>query len=126
MIQLHLTNDVAQGSGRKALDSGNGLIDTVGVQLCVHDLKEHHRVDLHGHVIAGDHGLRGKVCHLFLQAYLFGNALNKGDLDVQAGRPCIGVAAQPLDDIYLGLRHDDDVGNNDQHQNKNKRKDDKK
>ena len=123
MVQFHLTDDVAQGGGGQALDGGNGLVDTVGVQLCVHDLEEHHRVDLHGHIVAGDDGLRGKVGHLLLQAHLFGNALNERDLDVQAGRPGVGVAAQTLHNVHHGLGHDDDVGDDDEQDDKDERED---
>ena len=82
MVQLHFADDVAQGGGRQALDGGNGLVDAVGVELGIHHLKEHHGIDLHGNVIAGDDRLRGKVCHLLLQAHLFGDALDEGNLNV--------------------------------------------
>ena len=63
MIQLHLTDDVAQGGGGKALDGCDGLVDTVGVELGIHDLEEHHGIDLHGYVIAGDHrGGKSATC----------------------------------------------------------------
>ena len=38
---------------------------------------------------------------------------------MQAGGPGIGVAAQPLDDVDLGLRDDDDVGDDDQRHDQN-------
>lgn len=83
-------------------------------------------IDLHGNVIAGDDRLRGKVCHLLLQAHLFGDALDEGNLNVQACRPCVGVAAQPLNDIHLGLGHDDDIGDDHQQDDKDQREDQKK
>ena len=33
VVQLHFTDDVAQGGGGQAFDCGNGLVDTVGVKL---------------------------------------------------------------------------------------------
>ena len=45
---------------------------------------------------------------------------------MQAGRPGVGVAAQPLDDVDLGLRNDDDVGDDHQKNNKDQREDHKK
>ena len=63
---------------------------------------------------------------MLLQAYLFGDALNEGDLDVQARRPGVGVAAQPFDDVHLGLGHDDDVGDDHQQHDKDQREDHKK
>ena len=116
MVQLHLADDIAQGGGGQALDGRDGLVHAVGVELGIHDLKEHDGVDLHGDVIAGDDRLRGEVCDLLLQADLFGHPLHEGDLDVEAGRPCSGVAAQTLDDVDHRLRHNDDIGDND-HQN---------
>ena len=62
-------------------------------------------------------------------AALAGDELHKGGgllVDVQAGRPGVGVAAQPLDDVDLGLRHDDDVGDDHQKDNKYQREDHKK
>ena len=123
MIQLHLTDDVAQGGGGKALDGCDGLVDTVGVELGIHDLEEHHGVDLHGNVIAGDHRLGRKVRDLLLQADLFGDPLNERDLDMQAGRPGVGVAAQTLHNVHHGLRHDDDVGDDDEQDDKDERED---
>ena len=87
VIQLHLTNDVAQGGGGQALDGCDGLVDAVGVELGVHYLEEDHRVDLHGDIIAGDDRLGREVRHLLFQADLFGHPLNKRDLDMQAGGP---------------------------------------
>ena len=40
VIQLHLTDDVAQGGG-KALDGCDGLVDTVGVELGIHQQQDH-------------------------------------------------------------------------------------
>ena len=126
MVQLHLTNDVAQGGGGQALDGRDGLVDAVGVELGVHYLEEDHRVDLHGDVIAGDDRLGREVRHLLFQADLFGHPLNKRDLDMQAGGPGLGVAAQPLHDIDHGLRHDDDVGDDHQQNHEDEGEDDKK
>ena len=71
-------------------------------------------VDLHGYVILGDHGLRGIIQHLLLQADLPGNAVHKGDLEVHAHTPHALEHAQTLNDIGAGLLHHLDVGDNEQ------------
>ena len=125
MVQLHFTDDVAQGGGRQALDGRDGLVDAVGVELGIHDLEEDHGVDLHGDVVTGDDRLGREVGDLLLQADLFGHPLHERDLDVQAGAPAVGVAAQPLDDVGHGLGHDDDVGDDDEKDDEDQCKDHK-
>ena len=92
------------------------MLHAVGVQLGVGDLEINDRVDLHGDVILGDHGLGRKVRYLLFQADLFGHALNKGHLQVQAHIPYGAERTQALHHIGPGLLHDDDVAD-DQQQN---------
>ena len=42
---------------------------------------------------------------------------------MQAGRPGVGVAAQTLHNVHHGLRHDDDVGDDDEQDDKDERED---
>ena len=51
---------------RQVLDCHQRVLYAVGEQLRVGDLEEYHSVDTHGHVILGDHGLRGEIRYLFL------------------------------------------------------------
>src|SRR5699024_4401700 len=98
VVQLHLADDVAQGGGAQALQSGDGLVDAVSIQFGVHHLEKDYRVDLDGDVIAGDDGLGREVAHLLFQADLFGHPLDEGDLYMEAGLPGGRIDAQPLDD----------------------------
>ena len=88
------------------------MLDAVGVELGVGDLKIDDRVDLHGDVILGDDGLGIEVGDLLLEADLLDHALNEGDLQVQADVPGRAVRAETLDDVGAGLLHDVDVAHN--------------
>ena len=123
MVQLHLADDVAQRGGRQALDGRDGLVDAIGVELGIHHLKEDHGVDLHGDVIAGDDRLRGEVGDLLFQADLLCHPLEERNFNVQAGAPCLGIAAKTLDDVDHRLGHDDDVGDDHQQDNEDQDED---
>ena len=123
MVQLHLADDVAQGGGAQAFQRRDGLIDAVSIQLGVHHLEKHHRVDLDGDIVAGDDGLGREVAHLLFQADFFGDPLDKGDLHMEAGFPGGRIDAQPLDDKDGGLGHDDNVGHHDEDDHKDQRQD---
>ena len=88
------------------------MLDAVGIELGVGDLKIDDRVDLHGDVILGDDGLGIEVGDLLLEADLLDHALNEGDLQVQADVPRRAVRAETLDDVGAGLLHDVDVAHN--------------
>ena len=114
MVQLHVADDIAQGGGAQVFDGAQRPLDAVGEQLGVGDLEEHHSVDLHGDVIAGDHRLGLEVHHLLLEGYLFGHAVDKRHFHMHAGGPGGVVAAQPLHHEYIGLGNDADVRHGDQ------------
>ena len=99
LVQLHIADDVAEGGGCQVLNGVHGVLHAVGVQLGVGDLEINDRVDLHGDVILGDHRLGREVRYLLFQADLFGHALNKGHLQVQAHIPYGAERAQALHHI---------------------------
>ena len=113
MVKLHLTDDVAQGSGGEVLNRRERTLDTVSIKLGVGDLEEYDGVDLHRHVILGDHRLRLEINDLFLNRNLFGDPVDERDLDVQAGFPGGLIGAQTLDDVDNRLRNNPHVGADD-------------
>ena len=123
MVEFHVTDDVAQGGRREVLDRRDRALHTVGVQLRVRDLEIDDGVDLHGDVIARDHGLRREVDNLLLQRNLLCDAVNERDFEMQAGAPCGMEGAETLEYIGVCLRNDFDVrdhnddGQNDQNGN---------
>ena len=118
LVQLQLTDDVAQGGGGEVLDGVHGILHAVGIQLGVGDLKVDHGVDLHGDVILGDDWLGIEIRHLLLQAHLLHHTLNEGDLQMQAHAPHGVEGTQPLHHIGTGLLHHIDVADDDgKHQN---------
>ena len=113
MVQLHVADDVAQRGGGQVLNGGERALHAVGKQLRVGDLEEHHGVDLHGHVIAGDHRLGLKVHDLLLEGDFFGDARDKRRFEMEACLPCGIVHAQALYNIGISLGNDGDVRDED-------------
>ena len=116
LIQIQIADDVSQGGGRQVFDGGNGIDDSVGIELGIRDHEKHHRIDAHGHVILCDHRLRRKIRHLFLQADLFGHPVQEGQQEMQ---PCfIGakIGSKTLHHIGVCLGDHPDAGHQKQHQ----------
>ena len=122
LVQLQVTDDVAQGGGSEVLNGGHGILHPIGVQLRVGDLEIDHRIDLHGNIVLGDDGLGGKIHHLLLQGNILCNPLNERDLEVQAHAPHALKGAQAFNDKCAGLRDHPDVGG--QHQQHQHHQDD--
>ena len=118
-VQLHLADNITQRGGRQILNGRNGAFHTVGVQLGVRDLEEHHRVDLHGHIVLGDHRLRLKVNNLLLKRNGLGNPVNERNFYMQTGLPGGVESAQPLQNECLGLGHYTNVGQHQRNQRQN-------
>ena len=116
LVQRHRADDVTQRRGGQVLDGLDRAVHAVGVHLGVKHLKENDGVDHHRDVVAGDDGLRREVGGLLLQRDLAGDALDKRRTDVQARAPGILVDAEPLGDIGVGLRHNNDAAHQN-HQN---------
>ena len=97
------------------------MLDAVGIELGIRDLEIEHRVDLHGDIILGDHGLGREVHDLFLQRHDFCYALKEGNFKMETHGPGGAVSAQTFDHIGLGLLDDFYVqyhnGQNDNHNN---------
>ena len=68
LVQLQLTDDVAQGGGGEVLNGAHGILHAIGVELGVGDLKIDDGVDLHGNIVLGDDGLGVEIRHLLLQS----------------------------------------------------------
>ena len=110
-VQFHLANDIAQRGGGEVFNGGHRPLHPIGKELGIGDLVKNHRIDLHGHIVPGDHRLGGKIHHLFLQRDLPGNPIEERDLKVQPIAPGGMITAQPLHHIDRCLRDDFNVGN---------------
>ena len=82
---------------------------TVSKQLTIGDLVENNRVDLHTNIILGDNGLRREIRNLLHQVNTNGDAINKGDLNVNTVFPCLGIGSQTLYNKGARLRNDVNV-----------------
>ena len=85
------------------------MLDAVGVELGVGDLKIDDRVDLHGDVILCDNGLGREVCYLFLEGDGLCDSFKERDLDMDTGSPGRLIFAQAFDYHDLALLDDADI-----------------
>ena len=122
MVELHLTDDVAQRGGGEVFDGGHRALHAVGEELRVRDLEEHDGVDLHGDVITRDDGLGLEVHDLLLEGDFLGNAVNERDLEVEARAPRRAVNAHAFHNEHVRLRDDTDVGDGYDHGDQDQRK----
>ena len=91
--------------GRQRFHGDHRLLDAVGIELRIRDLKVDDGIDLHGDVILRDNGLRGIVQYLLLQADAAGDALDERQLEVDADLPHLRERTEALDDVGAGLLH---------------------
>ena len=113
MVQLHFADNVPQRGGAEIFNGGNGVFHAVSVKLGIGDLEIDHSIDLHSHIILGDHRLRREINDLLLQAHLPRDAIQKGNFHMQARSPCGMERAQPLHHKGVCLRNDLDIGDDD-------------
>ena len=66
-VQLQLTDDIPQCGGSEVLNGVHGVLHPIGKEFRVCNLIVQNSVNLHGHVVLGNHRLGRKVSHLFLQ-----------------------------------------------------------
>ena len=116
-IQLQVTDNITQCRRGQGLHSCHGVLHAVGVQLGVGDLEVHHGIDLHRNVILGDNRLGRIIVNLLFQAYLPGNSVNEGDLEMQTHTPNALERTQALNDVGTGLLNHHNIGDHQQKQN---------
>ena len=85
---------------------------TVSVELTVGDLIKHDRVDLHTNVIHRNDGLGREIRDLLHHIDALGNAINKGNLKMDARAPGRMICTQTLNDHSFCLWNDVNVRNN--------------
>ncbi len=121
-VEIHVADDVAQGSRRQVLKCGNRVFHTVGVQFRVHHLEVDDGVDGHRDVILGDDGLRREIGHLLFKRDAPVDAVDERHHHVQAVVPGCQVATQALDHARLGLRNDFHAHERDDHHDDHEKK----
>ena len=116
-IELELTDYVSESCGAEILYGCKGVLNAVGIELCICYGEEYHRIYLHGNIILCDNGLGLEVHYLLLDGDTLCNPVDEGDHKVGA---CVKVClecTEALNYIYLSLRYylyarkDDDKNN---------------
>ena len=124
LVELHVTDDIAEGRCRKILKTRNRILYAVGIKTRIEHFHENNGVDLHGDVILRDYRLRREIQHLLLQADGLRHALQKRHLHMEAGLPRGLVASKVFNDKHIALRDNANIytDQNDSDDNQNNKK----
>ena len=110
LVEFQITDDVSKCCSRQVFDRHDWILDSVGIELWICDLKVNYGVDLHGNIIFRDDRLRRKIHNLFLQVNSSCHTINERDLDVKPYRPRFLECSQTFHHIGICLRNDPDAG----------------